>query len=86
MLRTVFNQIIARCPYVFQNYCENLLLKYASNKGTLKERVAEHFMRGLLMMLMQYLLLIAFIKAYAVGTHLNCLDLSTHNICFYIKK
>ena len=33
--------------------------------------------------------LIFFIKAYVVGTHLNCLDLSrqfkmsTNNICFY---
>ena len=28
--------------------------------------------------------LIFFIKAYVVGTHLNCLDsLSTNNMCFY---
>ena len=40
--------------------------------GTGKERLAEHFMRGLLMMLTQYLFLIVFIKAYDVGTHLNC--------------
>ena len=35
--------------------------------------------------------LIFFIKAYVVGTHLNCIDLcqmSTHNICLYkeVKK
>ena len=26
---------------------------------------------------------IFFIKAYVVGTHLNCLEMSTNNICFY---
>ena len=41
------------------------------------------------MMLMRYYFLIFFIKAYAVGTRLNCLDLveaiqtSTDNIYFY---
>ena len=40
------------------------------------------------MMRMQYFFLIFIIKAYAVDTHLNCLDLSrtqmsTRNICFY---
>ena len=40
---------------------------------------------------MQYLILfflIIFIKAFAVGTHLNCIDaiqMGTHNTCF-IKK
>ena len=32
-----------------------------------------------------------FMKAYVVGTHLNCIDvnaiqMSTHNICLYVKK
>ena len=73
---TVLDLNTARCNYGFQNYWENLSVKYASNKDTLKERLAEHFMRGLLMMLTQYLFLIVFINAYAAGTHLNCLDLS----------
>ena len=34
---------------------------------------------------------VVFIDAYVVGTHLNCLDIeaiqmSTHNICLFIKK
>ena len=33
-------------------------------------------MRVYLMMLMQYFSLIFFMKAYVVGTHLNCLDKS----------
>ena len=38
-----------------------------------------------------FFFLILFIKAYVVGTHLNCIDLiqmSTHNICLYkeVKK
>ena len=40
-------------------------------------------------MLMRYLFLIVFIKAYVVGTHLRlprlieAIQMSTHNICFY---
>ena len=34
-LNTVFDLITAPCAYVFQNYWENLLVKYAPNKGTL---------------------------------------------------
>ena len=38
------------------------------------------------MMIMRFFL-IFFIKAYVVGTHLNCIDdaiqMSTHNICLY---
>ena len=30
-----------------------------------------------------FIFVIFFIKAYVVGTHLNCIDLSTHNICLY---
>ena len=42
-------------------------------------------MRGLSMMFTQYLFLIFFIKAYAVGTRNNseAIQMSTHNICFY---
>ena len=40
-----------------------------------KEKLAKDFIKGLFMMLKQYSLLIVFIKAYVVGTHLNCLDL-----------
>ena len=46
-------------------------------------------MRGLFIMLTGYLFLIVFIKAYVVGTHLNCfgkyrqIQMSTHNICFF---
>ena len=36
---------------------------------------------------MFFIFVIFFIKAYVVGTHLNCIDLSiqmsTHNICLY---
>ena len=39
-----------------------------------KERIPEDIVRGLLMMLVRYLFLLLFIKAYIVGTHLNCLD------------
>ena len=42
--------------------------------------------RTYLMMIMRFFL-IFFIKAYIVGTHLNCIDdaiqMSTHNICLY---
>ena len=47
------------------------------------------------MIIMWVFFLILFIKAYVVGTHLNCIDLqvnaiqmSTHNICLYkeVKK
>ena len=30
-----------------------------------------------------FFLLIIFIKAYVVGTHLSCIDKGTHNICLY---
>ena len=40
-----------------------------------KESLKEDFVRGLLMMLMQYLFLIVFIKVFPVGTHLNYVDL-----------
>ena len=40
-----------------------------------EERLAEDFMRRLLMMLPRNLIVIDFIKAYTVGTHLNCLNL-----------
>ena len=45
-----------------------------------KERLAEEFIRGFLMMLMRYLFLIVFIKAFGVATHLNCLNLLS--ICY----
>ena len=55
-----------------------------------KERLAEDFKRGLLMMLTGYLFLVVFIKAYAMDTQMNCPDLSwqliqmsNHNIYFY---
>ena len=53
-------------------------------------KISRALLGGLLMMIMQYLFLIVFIKAYAVGTHLNCLNKeaiqrSTHNIRFYKK-
>ena len=41
------------------------------------------------MMLMRCMFFLLFIKAYVVGIHLNCIDLSmqfkwvTHNICLY---
>ena len=49
------------------------------------------------MIIMHFFFLILFIKAYVVGTHLNCIELhrqvdviqmSTHNICLYkeVKK
>ena len=43
------------------------------------------------MMIMQFFFLIFFIKAYVVGTHLNCMtrvdaiQMRTHNICLYKK-
>ena len=88
---TVFDLITTRCTSGFQNYWENLLVKYAFNKGILKERLAEHFVRELLMMLKQYLFLIVFIKAYVLDSFelprlVEAIQISTHNICFYIKK
>ena len=35
------------------------------------------------MILMRYHFLISFIKAYVVGTRLEAIQMSTHNICFY---
>ena len=60
----------------FLKLLENLLENMYLIQAHFKERLRDDFVRGLLMMLMQYLFLIVFIKAYAVGTHFNCLDLS----------
>ena len=78
---TVFYLITALCTYVFQNYLENLEENMYLIRAHFKERLADDFMKGLLMMLTQYLFLIVFIKAYAEGTHLNCIDA----VCTYLN-
>ena len=54
------------------------MVKYIStyNKGTLKERSAKDLSKDAYLMFLWFLFLISFIKAYAGGTHLNCIDKS----------
>ena len=75
-LVTVFDLITALCAHVFQNDLENLSENMYLIRAHFKERLADGFIIGLLMMLTQCLFLVVFIKAYVVCTHLNCLDLS----------
>ena len=63
----------------FQNYLEHsVVLKYVSNYlgyiyYIIKKKDQK---RTYLMTIMQFSFLIFFIKAYVVGTHLNCIDKS----------
>ena len=54
------------------------MAKYVStyNKGTVKQRSVKDLPNDAYAILCFLLFLIFFIKAYVVGTHLNCIDLS----------
>ena len=54
------------------------MIRYVStyNKGTLKQRSAKDLSNNVYVMFLCFLFLIFFIKAYIVGTHLNCIDKS----------
>ena len=55
-----------------------LVVKYVTTytKGTLKQRSAKDISDDAYVMFLCFLFLIFFIKAYVVGTHLNCIDKS----------
>ena len=54
------------------------MVKYISTytKDTLKHRSAKDLSNDAYVMFLCFLFLIFFIKAYVVGTHLNCIDKS----------
>ena len=94
---TICTLITALCAYVFQNTGKISSKFIHLNLSRFKEWSANNFSRVYLMMLMRYFFSdflyksIFFIKAYVVGTHLNCpnlliveaIQMSTNNICFY---
>ena len=54
------------------------MVKHVSNytKGTLKQRIAKDLSNDAYAMILCFLFLIFFIKAYVPGTNLNCIDKS----------
>ena len=62
----------------FSKALGKLVVKYVSfyTKGTLKQRSAKDLSNDAYAMFLCFLFLISFIKAYVVGTHLNCIDKS----------
>ena len=62
----------------FSKELEKLVVKYPSNKDTLKkDQPTEDFTRSVFNDTYEiYYFLIFFMKTYVVGTHLNCLDMS----------
>ena len=71
---TVFDLITALCVKVFKNYREHsAVVKYVSTCSGYTIKKSQK--RPCLMIIMHFFLIL-FIKAYVVGTHLNCIDLS----------
>ena len=73
-----------KCQILFSGENKKNIINLSSAENAqrvvkVKERLAENFMRELFMILARYSFLIIFIKAYVVGTHFNCLDLSWRN-------
>ena len=74
--------------HIGSNYCTlhldfskllgKLVIKYISTytKGTLKQRSGKDLSNEAYLIFLCFLFLIFFIKAYVVGTHLNCIDKS----------
>ena len=62
----------------FSKLLGKLVVKYVATytKGTLKQRSAKDLSNDAYAMFLCFLFLIFFIKAYVVGTHLNCIDKS----------